>query len=127
MKRFLDRNADYFYFAFRVIIGLVFLLHGIMKLPGMFAGTTPVMSLIFLAGIIETVGGAFLILGLFTRSVACISAIEMVFAYFMAHASRGWSPLANNGEPAVLFFAAFLVLAAFGAGRWALDNLKRRR
>jgi putative oxidoreductase len=83
------------------------------------------VSLMGLAMIIEVVGGALIILGLFTRTTAAIAAVEMLFAYFMAHASNGWSPLANKGEPALLFFASFLVLLAFGARKYAVDNKLR--
>ena len=121
MKNILAKYSDYGYVAFRVIVGLVFLLHGVMKVQGIMAGKMAFMSLMGLAAVIETLGGAMLIVGLLVQYVALISAVEMIVAYFMAHASSGLSPLANKGEPAVLFFAAFLVLATFGARKWALD------
>ena len=80
------------------------------------------MSLMGLAMIIEVLGGALIVLGLFTRYVAGIAAIEMIFAFFMAHYPKGINPLANGGEASVLFFAAFLVLYAFGSRGYALDN-----
>ena len=122
VNNFFNKNSDYFYFVFRVLVGLVFLLHGVMKVQMMMGGSLTVMSLIGLAMVIEIVGGAFIILGLFTRYTAIISAIEMIFAYFMVHASGGLSPITNNGEPAVLFFASFLVLMAFGARKWGIDK-----
>ena len=125
--KFLEKNSDNFYFVFRVLIGIGFLLHGIMKMPGIFGGTTSVFSLVGLAGIIETVGGAFLIIGLFVRTTAVISAIEMLVAFFYMHvAGKGTlNPLRNGGEAAMLYFAAFLVLAGFGAGKWGIDRKKR--
>ena len=125
INKFLEKKSAYFYFAFRIIIGLLFMLHGIQKLPGIFNGNTAIFSLIALAALIEVIGGLFLVIGLLTRYISLISAIEMLFAYFMAHASNGLSPLANRGEAAVLFFAAFLVMAGFGSGKWAIGNLKR--
>ena len=122
IKKFLTNNGDYFYFAFRVIIGILFILHGWMKVSAIMVGKMELISLMGLAGVIETVGGLFIVIGLLTQWTALIAAIQMAFAYFMAHASNGLSPLANKGEPAVLFFAAFLVLAAFGARKWALDK-----
>ncbi len=122
VKKFAEKNSDYFYFVFRVIIGLLFLLHGFMKISMMQQGKLPLMSLMGLAMIIEVIGGAMLILGLFTRYVASISAIEMIVAFFMVHYPKGINPLANGGELAVLFFAAFLVLIAFGSRKFALDN-----
>jgi putative oxidoreductase len=76
-------------------------------------------SLIGVAGMIELVGGTLLVLGLFTRPVAFILAGEMAFAYFMGHAPRGFFPLTNGGEPAVLFCFIFLYLAAAGGGAGA--------
>ncbi len=122
VKKFAEKNSDYFYFVFRILIGLLFILHGIMKISMINEGKILLMSLMGLAMIIEVFGGAMLILGLFTRYVAAISAVEMIFAYYMGHISNGINPLINKGEPAVLFFAAFLVLIAFGSRKFALDN-----
>jgi putative oxidoreductase len=126
-KKFLERNQDYFFFVFRVVVGLMFLLHGWMKVPGIMDGTFGLGSLMFYAGIIEVIGGLFIIVGLFTRTVSTIAAVEMVFAYFMAHAGSGLSPLANKGEPAVLLFASFLILMSHGARKWSVDNLMHNR
>ncbi len=121
-SNFLSGYEGYFYFVFRVVIGLLFLLHGIPKLQGVFGGKTAVLSLMSLAGVVEVVGGILIVLGLLTRYAAAVSAIQMVFAYFMVHAPNGLSPIANRGEPAVLFFVAFLVLFAYGAVWWGLDK-----
>ncbi|MEN9626740.1 MAG: hypothetical protein RL557_1068 [archaeon] len=119
------KNAETMYVVFRVIVGLTFLLHGIMKIPGLRAGTTEIMSLMALAALIEVVGGAFLIIGLWVKPTATIAAIEMAYAFLVVHVyGNAWNfnPLANKGEPALLFFAAFLVLIAYGAGKWAIDK-----
>lgn len=122
MANFFEKKGDYLYVVFRVIIGLLFLLHGIAKIG------TEVLTLMGLAMIIEIVAGVFLILGFFTRTVAAIAALEMAYAFLFVHvASGGWNPLANKGETALLFFVAFLAIAAFGARRWAIDNSLRRR
>ena len=123
MKDFLESKQDYFYFAFRVIAGVLFLLHGIAKIQM----GVDIISLMGLAMIIEVVGGAFLIIGLFVRPVAVIAGVEMLVAYFMVHAGNGWNPLVNKGEAALLFFAGFLILAAHGSRILAVDNLIRRR
>lgn len=127
--KFFDKNASTFYFVFRVLIGLAFLLHGIMKWPGILEGTTSIASLMGLAAIIETVGGAFLIIGLFVRPTAVITALEMLYAFFFIHVAGNGTlhPLVNKGEPAMLFFAAFLVLMAYGAGKWGVDKQKRMK
>jgi putative oxidoreductase len=73
------------------------------------------------AGVLETFGGALLVLGLFTRPIAFVLAGEMAVAYFTAHAPRGLYPIANGGEIAVLFCVIFLYLAAAGGGPWSVD------
>lgn len=121
------------YAIFRIVTGLLFLQHGGQKLIGWFGGmdgqgaTAELVSQIGLAGVLELVGGALIILGLFTRPVAFILAGEMAVAYFLAHFPRGFWPIQNNGEPAVLFCFAFLYMAARGAGAFSLDALTGRR
>ena len=67
------------FFVFRLLIGLVFLIHGLTKY-GILGGKPPVAiwSLFGIGGIIEIVVGAFLILGLWTRLVALLGALEML-------------------------------------------------
>ena len=65
-------------------------------------------------------------MGLFTRITAFIVSGEMAVAYFMAHASRGFFPLVNLGEPAILYCFIFLYLAAAGGGAWSLDSLRSK-
>ena len=119
-------NKDYFYFVFRVFVGLLFLQHGLQKLFGAFGGIggqpVELISLFGLAGIIETFGGIAIALGLFTRLVAFVTAIEMAVAYFMVHIPIGAVPLLNQGEPALLYFASFLVIMVYGAGKWSLEK-----
>lgn len=75
------------------------------------------------AGIIEVLGGAFLMVGLFTSSVAFVASGTMAAAYFLAHAPQGFYPLFNRGEPAVLFCFIWLYFATRPPGKFALDNL----
>lgn len=111
----------------RIMAGLLFMLHGGQKHFGWFGGmdgqggTAELMSLMGLAGALEIVGGALIIIGLFTRPVAFIVAGEMAVAYFMAHLPRAFWPIQNQGEPAVLFCFIFLFLAFNGAGPWSVD------
>ena len=117
----------------RIVTGYCFLLHGTAKLFGVphiaMFDNLQVLSLVGVAGILEVVGGALLILGVFTRPVAFILSGEMAFAYFMGHASRGTPlmPLMNGGESAVLFCFIFLYFACAGAGAWSVDAMRLRR
>ena len=116
-------NKDYAYFIFRVLVGLLFLQHGLQKLLGMFGGkSAELFSIMGLAGIIEFLAGISIALGLFARFGAFFAALQMAVAYFMAHAPQGLIPILNMGELALLYFAAFLVIMAFGARRWSLEK-----
>jgi len=94
-------------------------------MPG--GGTAPVGSLVWFAGVIEVVGGTFLLLGLFTRPVAFILSGEMAFAYFIGHFPNGFWPVLNQGAPAIFYCFTFLYFSAAGAGPWSLDALLARR
>ena len=108
---------------FRIVTGLLLFQYGaakILKFPVLpyFAELTP---LITAAGLIELVGGALLILGLFTRPVAFILSGQMAFAYFIGHFPRGFHPLINGGTLAALYCFACLYLSTAGAGPWSVD------
>ncbi|MEB2843376.1 DoxX family protein [Endobacterium cereale] len=108
----------------RIIAALLFIEHGTMKLFGFPAamGEGALPPLMLIAALLEVVGGALLVIGLFTRPVAFILAGQMAVAYFMAHASKGFWPALNGGEPAILFCFIFLYLVCAGPGAWALDK-----
>jgi putative oxidoreductase len=109
----------------RIISGLLFLEHGLVKLigfpPGAQPGQQAFLTLLGIAGAIEVVTGLLIALGLFTRPAALIAAGEMAVAYWMFHAPGGVYPVINGGEPAILFCFIFLYLAASGPGAFSLD------
>jgi putative oxidoreductase len=114
----------------RIVAAFLFLSHGAQKL---FAWPTSeareavaLASLMGLAGILEFFGGFLLLLGLFTRPVALVLAGEMAVAYSMAHAPKGFWPILNHGELALLYCVIFLYLGAVGGGPWSLDALRHR-
>ncbi len=114
----------------RIMTGLLFLQHGtakLLKIPvmPMFANLS-LTSLPGIAGILELVGGVLIILGLFTRSVAFVLSGLMAVAYFMAHAPRGFYPILNAGELAILYCFVFLYFAAAGPGPWSIDAARRK-
>ena len=82
-------------------------------------------SLIWVAGVIELVGGLLLLVGLFTRPAAFILSGEMAVAYFMIRPPRGFFPLLNGGEAEAFYCFAFLYLAFAGAGVWSIDYFWR--
>ena len=108
----------------RIVTALLFLAHGTGKLLGLpDLGFSPdLMSLPWIAGALEIVGGVLLVLGLYTRPVAFVLCGEMAFAYFMTHAPQGFYPIRNGGELAVLYCFIFLYFVFAGPGAWSLDR-----
>jgi putative oxidoreductase len=115
----------------RIIVGLLFLEHGLAKIFDFPHPPNHVAYALLtinpgLQGLIELVGGLLLALGLFTRPVAFILSGDMAFAYFMAHAPKGFFPLLNGGELAIVYCFLFLYYAFAGGGAWSLDQLWRQ-
>jgi putative oxidoreductase len=113
-------------FLLRVVSGLLFVQAGGLKLFGWFGGMPPgveLTTLVVVAGVLEVVGGAAILLGILTRPIAFVLSGEMAFAYFIGHFPQGFWPIQNHGEPAVLLCFIFLFFAAYGAGEWSLDAL----
>ena len=112
----------------RLLLGLLFMEHGLSKLfsfPAPFPSGQPAMfTLLWFAGIIESLGGLMLAIGLFTRPVAFIMSGEMAIAYFYAHQPRNFFPLLNGGEAAILFCFIFLYICVAGGGSWSVDRMR---
>jgi putative oxidoreductase len=128
MNNTVSRYAPYAFALLRIVVGLLFAMHGSQKLLG-FPGDKPAMGLagmMGVAGIIELVGGLLIALGLLTRPAAFLCSGLMAVAYFMAHAPNGALPIVNQGELAVVYCFVFLYIWAHGPGIWSLDGLVRR-
>ena len=114
----------------RIVTGLLFLEHALIKLAGFPPGGKPglqeVGSFLWIAGLIELVTGVLVTLGLFTRVAAFIAAGEMAYAYWFVHAKMGLYPAVNMGEAAIPFCFVFLYLAAAGPGAWSVDGARFR-
>ena len=120
---FLTKFAPQILGVVRVIVGLLFLEHGLVKIVGFpvpMGGHLPPM--LMAAGVIETVGGVLITLGLFSRIAAFITCGEMALAYFIAHLPRSIYPTQNGGDAAILFCFIFLYLAAAGPGAFAVNQ-----
>ena len=123
----LPRLESYAYALFRIVIGLLFIFHGLQKF-GMYGGQAVDLGTRYgAAAVIEVVGGALVMLGLFAGPVAFICSGEMAAAYFIAHAPQAFWPIQNRGELAVLYCFAFLYIAARGSGTWSIDWLRGKR
>ena len=129
MKPILDSFSDEVYSIARAVVGFLFLLHGVEKLFGVLSReeAVDVLSRLGLAGLIEFVGGALIMLGLLTPWAAFIASGEMAAAYFLSHYPRGFWPVVNGGERAVLYCFVFLYFASRGSGRWSLDHVVASR
>ena len=114
----------------RIIVGLLFLQHGLSKyfgFPAPSPATFQAMSLLGVAGVIEIVASVLVAIGLFTRAAAFIASGEMAFAYFMVHFPKSFFPLVNGGDGAVLFCFIFLFFALEGGGPWGIDGMRSKR
>lgn len=113
----------------RIAAALSFLHHGTSKFFALppFPMAPPLPPLLLAAGAIELVGGALLLIGLFTRPVAFIASGMCAVGYFMMHAPKGFFPSANGGEAILLYCFIFLYLAAAGGGVWSVDAARSRR
>lgn len=127
--------APFFLSVLRITAALIFMQSGTMKLfafpmgipPN--GGTVDMWSQAWWGGILELWGGAFILVGLFTRPVAFLLAGEMAVAYFQFHAPQNFWPVINGGNSALLYSFVWLYISSAGAGPWSLDAflLKRRR
>ncbi len=119
----------------RILSGLVFWQHGMQKLLQFPVAPAPAVprpppglfTQIWFAGALELVLAPLLIVGLFTRPVAFVLAGEMAFAYWLGHAPRGFYPIVNGGNLAIMYCFVFLYLAVAGGGPWSVDEALRRK
>lgn len=113
----------------RIVTALLFIEHGTQKFfafpPSEYFPEAPaIFSLMGVAGLLELVGGALILIGLFTRPVAFVLSGFMAAAYFMGHAPQGFFPVSNGGDAAILFCFIFVYMVFAGAGAWSLDEMR---
>ena len=116
----------------RIVSALVFITFGTMKLlnyPPLPQGMPPIplVSQAGLAGVLETVGGLLLLIGIFTRQVSFVLSGEMAVAYFQTHYPLSFWPTTNMGAPAILYCWMFLYFVFAGAGTWSVDAMIARK
>lgn len=117
---------------FRIVIALLFALHGAASLFGVFGGVRGTGAAIAVgiwpgwwAALIQLAGGLLVLIGLGTRWAALICSGSMAYAYFVVHQPIALVPLNNGGELAAMFCWGFFLVAALGPGAWALDRVLR--
>ena len=124
----LNRFSPYALAILRIVSAVIFMEHGTQKILGFPPPTAPMppaLSLFWVGGIIETVGGLLLLAGLFTRPVAFVLAGEMAVAYWAFHAPRNLFPVLNGGDAAILYCFVFLLFVFTGPGAWSIDGARR--
>jgi putative oxidoreductase len=128
MERYLGRLSPWIYALMRLVAGALFACHGAQKLFGVLGGkgvaSAPMMVA---AGVIEFGAGVLVAVGLGAGFAAFLASGQMAVAYFKAHGSRGFWPIENGGELAVLYCFVFLYIATRGSGSLSLDQLFRRQ
>lgn len=124
----LDRYAPHALSVLRIVSALIFFVHGTQKILGFPASdmNPAAFSMSWIAGMLELVGGALLIVGLFSRPVAFVLSGLMAFAYWIAHAPQSVYPALNGGDAAILYCFVFLYIVFAGSGPWSLDALRGR-
>lgn len=131
---FLKAHTDKIYAATRILVGLMFMAHGLQKVFGMFGGApegAPAF-IVYGAGGIELVTGALIAIGLLTGPAAFLASGTMAFAFFLGHVfgpgnpTRNILPIVNKGELAVVYCWLFLYIAARGAGIWSVDATRNQ-
>jgi putative oxidoreductase len=132
-----ERYSPITYALFRIVFGFLFLCYGLQKMFGWFGGqVAPLASMQGAAGVIETVCGLLIMVGLFTRLAAFLASGEMAVAFWYIHVmtiaagknlgAAGLLPINNGGIDAVAFCFAFLYICSRGPGIWSLDSVMKR-
>ena len=129
MNKFAVKFAPYVYAIMRIVIGLMFAVHGCQKLFGFPPSPKPMPwnTLIASAGSIELGCGLLIGVGFLAGYAAFLASGQMAVAFFMAHCPHNFDslvqflPLMNGGELAVVYCFVFLFIAAQGSGVWSVD------
>lgn len=119
---------------FRIVVGLLFLCHGLASVFGILGGNRGTGQAIepgtwpnWYAGVIQLCCGALVLIGLATRPAAVVASGSMAYAYFVVHQPQGLLPIENGGVTPALYAWTFLAIAVLGAGPWSVDALIARR
>jgi len=122
---FMKPYAEHTYALMRIISGFLFIWHGSQKLLGYPPmEMSPPAFIVYGAGSIELIGGALIMIGLFTAPVAFLASGLMAAAYWMAHGMKELLPISNHGELAVLYCFVFLYISTKGSGMWSVDSMR---
>ncbi len=130
MEQLLDTWRPRLLSIMRLVTGFLFMQHGGQKIFGFPAPQRSEFDLFSLSGVagsLELFGGFLIVIGLFTRPTSFLLSGLMAFAYFIAHAPKGFWPILNGGELSALYCFVFLYLSTAGAGEWSIDQIRAGR
>ena len=122
MVSFMKNYENQTYALMRIIAGFLFLWHGSQKLLGFPSESMAGGYVKWVAGSIELVGGALIMIGLFTSPAAFLASGLMAAAYWMAHGTNDLFPILNRGELAALYCFVFLYISSKGDGMWSVGG-----
>ena len=127
MPPFMKPFTQQTYALMRIVAGLLFLWHGTQKLFSFPTAPPEIPAFVtYIAGPIEFLGGALVMVGLFTGWAAFLCSGLMAAAYWMVHGTQALFPLLNGGELAVLYCFLFLYISAHGSGIWSVDATRSK-
>lgn len=126
MVSFMKAYENQTYALLRIVSGFAFLWHGSQKVLNFpEAGREMPAYIQWVAGPIELIGGALIMIGLFTSPAALLASGLMAAAYWMAHFSaENYLPIMNRGDAAVLYSFVFLYISSKGSGIWSVEDAK---
>ena len=120
LDKYAKKSEHTMYVIFRVIVGFLFAMHGLSKLG--LLGKPAMTGLMAFVGVGELLVGLGIVLGLFTRLAALGGLVIMIGAQIKAHLPSGLNPMTNGGELSLLFLGVFLLLFAYGGGKFSLGH-----
>lgn len=126
MADFMQGFRSQIYALLRIVTGFLFLFHGSQKLLNwpLPAHEGAPAWIQYGAGGIELIGGALVMIGLFTRWSAFVASGCMAVGYWLAHGTKALWPIMNGGDLAIMYCFVFLFIAAEGPGIWSVDKMR---
>lgn len=130
----MDRRIDrHWALPLRIMLGIVFIVHGAPKLfspqahqqfEGMLGKLgVPLPALMsWVVGIVELFGGIALIVGLVTWIASALLIVDMLVATLLVHLPRGFSVMNGGVEFPLLLLAGLLALFIGGPGPLSVDE-----
>lgn len=123
----LEPKKEVVFCLLRAVVGVLFAFHGVQKIFGILTTSQPsVGSQLWVGGLIELATGFAVALGVYTRPAALLASGTMAVAYTQFHwqgaFDRGFFPVVNQGELAVVYAFVFLYIACRGPGPYSVDR-----